>query len=571
MLKTFALLLFAAIACAEFAVLERDNPPNGFSRIGPSPPETILDLRLALTQNNISGLQDTVYDVSTPGNARYGKHLSKEEVEAFVTPSEDTTNQVNAWLKSHNLSSSPLTTAGDWIAVSMTVSQANALLNAEFSAFQNADTNQTVHRTLSYSIPTMLKASINTIYPTVTFPVTRPSFTRKKILTPSETNTSTPSVAPDCPGNWTPTCLQELYGIPSTPATPAANTFGVCGFENQFVDVQDLNAFLKMFRPDMNPNTAFSLISVDNGINNQLPAGVGISASINIQTAVGLATDVPVVFISTGTGLTGSVDFFTALLDEANYLVSLAQPPETVVQTYSDSENDLTPQLAESICNSYAQLAARGVSYIVNAGDDGAANLGGGAECFPWVAPFPASCPFVTVVGSTEFTANDATESAASFAGTEFVSGGGFSDIFKRPRYQDTVVPAYLNTIGATSSSPFNISGRAVPDISAMGAGSPIVLQGVVDTFWEGSIFAATIFASMISLLNNERIAAGKPGLGFLNPLIYQNPTAFTDISTGSNPGCSPDNAFNGTVGWDPVTGFGSPIYSKLLEISNKL
>jgi tripeptidyl-peptidase-1 len=45
--------------------------------------------------------------------------------------------------------------------------------------------------------------------------------------------------------------------------------------------------------------------------------------------------------------------------------------------------------------------------------------------------------------------------------------------------------------------------------------------------------FSAAIFASMVALLNSERIAAGKPGLGFLNPLIYQHGDAFKDFTTG--------------------------------------
>jgi hypothetical protein len=33
--------------------------------------------------------------------------------------------------------------------------------------------------------------------------------------------------------------------------------------------------FLETYRPDINPNTTFNLLSVDQGINNQLPGGAG--------------------------------------------------------------------------------------------------------------------------------------------------------------------------------------------------------------------------------------------------------------------------------------------------------
>ena len=74
---------------------------------------------------------------------------------------------------------------------------------------------------------------------------------------------------------------------------------------------------------------------------------------------------------------------------------------------------------------------------------------------------------------------------------------------------------------------------------------------------------ASPIIASLISLINDELIAAGKSPLMFLNPFVYANPTAFTDITSGSNPGCN-TNGFSATRGWDPVTGFGSPIFSKI-------
>ncbi|KAF7342124.1 Serine protease S53 [Mycena venus] len=573
MLKSLVLLGVAFTAAhAHFSVLEkRDGPPDGFSRVGPSPANKILNLRLALAQNDISGLHDTVYDVSTPGNPRYGQYLSKEEVEKFVAPSPDTVTQVNSWLTSNNLTALPLTGAGDWIAVDMTVSQANKLLATEFSTFQNPNTNLTVDRTLSYSIPSSLKAKINTVYPTVTFPVGGnrfPPAVNTTSPTPGSSHPTT-SISSDCRVNnsWSPpACLQELYDIPSAPASPAANVLAVSGFINDFANKRDLKAFLSEFRPDMNPNTSFDFVSVNGGINNQLPAGAGFGPAIEIEYTVGLATGVSVEFISTGPRA-NDFDYLTAFLNQANYLISLASPPQTVLHTYADTESDiaLSPQIAESICNAYAQLAARGVSYIVDTGVLGSGGSPFNEECIPWDPPFPATCPFVTAVGATEFLPAETQESGAT------ASGGGFSNIFERPKYQDTTVSAYLKAVGADASSPFNISGRAVPDVSAI-AQAPFFLQGFFENRTEHTAFSASIFASVVALLTNERLSAGKHALGFLNPLIYLHAGAFTDISTGFNGGngCSP-LGFNATAGWDPVTGVGSPSYTKLQEVCTEL
>ena len=39
----------------------------------------------------------------------------------------------------------------------------------------------------------------------------------------------------------------------------------------------------------------------------------------------------------------------------------------------------------------------------------------------------------------------------------------------------------------------------------------------------------------MMSLLNEARLNAGRPPMGFLNPFLYKNAAAFTDVTKGSN------------------------------------
>ncbi|KAJ7312738.1 family S53 protease [Mycena albidolilacea] len=547
---------------SEFVVLERrDGPPPGFSSIGPTPGSEVLTLRFGLSSNNIPALHETVYDISTPGNALYGKYLSQEEINKFVAPSADTLSRVSSWLSGSNFTSVPVTPAGDWISVNMTVAQANDLLAADFSTFQDRTINATVIRTLCYAIPSNLQGHIDWVHPTVKFPVTRTRAASFVNRTSAKPPTSLASISADCrvSSSWTPACLQELYGIPSTPAKPAANVLGVSGFNNDFANKRDLKTFLQLHRPDINPNTTFDLITLDGGLNNQLPQNAGNTGDPDTQYTVGLATGVPVTYISTGTLPN---DLLTEMLDQANFLLKLENPPQTILNSNSDTsiglESVVSPAMGISLCNAYAQLAARGVSYIVQTGIWGAGGTPFGL-CKPFDPPFPASCPFVTAVGGTFFDNDEPEETGA------FISGGGFSTFFGRPRYQDAAVSAYLQATNNTQATAFNVSGRAVPDVSAIAQISYISDGAIIDGA-SATEFSADIFASIIALLTNERIVAGKPGLGFLNPLIYANPGAFNDITTGSNPGCNTPG-FNATGGWDPVTGFGSPSYPKLQKL----
>jgi tripeptidyl-peptidase-1 len=81
-----------------------------------------------------------------------------------------------------------------------------------------------------------------------------------------------------------------------------------------------------------------------------------------------------------------------------------------------------------------------------------------------------------------------------------------------------------------------------------------------------GTSASAPTFGSIVTLINEERVKAGKPTVGFINPTLYANPGAFNDIVSGGNQGCGTPG-FTAVEGWDPVTGLGTPNYEKLLQV----
>jgi tripeptidyl-peptidase I len=143
------------------------------------------------------------------------------------------------------------------------------------------------------------------------------------------------------------------------------------------------------------------------------------------------------------------------------------------------------------------------------------------------------------------------------------LSAGGFSNYFGIPSYQSTQVQSYKSSIGTTNSGKFNTTGRGYPDVAAIGQNVIIVSGGQTGAV-AGTSCSSPIFASVVGLLNDQLLAAGKSPLGFLNPWLYSTASsALNDITTGSNPGCS-TNGFSAKAGWDPVTGLGSPNFAKL-------
>lgn len=80
----------------------------------------MLELRLALAQSNMSGLEEELYAVSYPTSERYGLHLSQSQVglylsaynisllsrdpgERFLRRTKETVDVVIAWLDSNRI------------------------------------------------------------------------------------------------------------------------------------------------------------------------------------------------------------------------------------------------------------------------------------------------------------------------------------------------------------------------------------------------------------------------------------------------------------------------------------
>jgi tripeptidyl-peptidase-1 len=187
------------------------------------------------------------------------------------------------------------------------------------------------------------------------------------------------------------------------------------------------------------------------------------------------------------------------------------------------------------------KLGMQGVSIVLASGDSGVAGaagddgnsdgcLGTGQIFNP---DFPATCPYITTVGATYLPPGASVQTDAETAVTRFGSGGGFSNIYPMPGYQKAAVQAYLTNspppytayqgtdnqnIGA-GGGVYNSAGRGYPDVSAVGDNIVIFNMGL-PTLIGGTSASAPIFASLLNRINEERIAAGKSTVGFVNPTL---------------------------------------------------
>ncbi|KZT03394.1 family S53 protease-like protein [Laetiporus sulphureus 93-53] len=527
----------------------RDAIPAGFALQGAADPDTVLNLRLGLASSDANGLIEALYDVSSPSSTNYGQHLSKAEVDQYIAPKPETLAAVTEWLTENSVTATTLSSAGDWLAISVPVAQANTMLGAEFAVYVDQSSGEQLVRTLAYSIPTDLKGHLDLVHPTTTFAASGNAKLPLQATLYSSSKKRAAEANSACSDYVEPACLESLYGIPTTPATDSSNYIVVTGYDDEYPSTTDLQNFLENYRTDISSSTTYTVVELDDGSYD--PSDPGDEADLDIQYTVGLATDVPVTFISVGESANDGVYGF---LDTANYILDLSNPPSVMTTSYGSNEEYISSSVANKLCIAYASLGAIGVSVLFASGDGGVS--GSQSEsCTDFVPTFPSGCPYVTSVGAT--TGTDP-ETAASF------SAGGFSNIFARPSFQDTAVSSYLTYLGSTYSGMYNTSGRAYPDVSTQGEDFIIGYEGDFYAV-SGTSCASPTFASVIALLNDRLLAAGKSTLGWLNPFLYSTgASALTDITSGDNPGCD-TNGFSATTGWDPVTGLGTPIFDSLL------
>ena len=222
------------------------------------------------------------------------------------------------------------------------------------------------------------------------------------------------------------------------------------------------------------------------------------------------------------------------------------------------------------------KAGVRGITLLFAAGDDGAGSMDvrNGARCNATKPAFPSSSPWVTSVGGTQMAPWDnRTEIVSdSRTGSVITTGGGFSNYYDTPKYQQAVVEGYLRRAPMPPPTWYRASGRAYPDISAIATNYPIYVNGTLIPIG-GTSASTPLIAAMVTLLNDALLNMGVGPLGFMNPFLYRtaatNPAAFTDITFGNN-ACSANATrcctygFQAAIGYDSVSGLGSPIWDQL-------
>ncbi|KAK9785893.1 putative Peptidase S8/S53 domain-containing protein [Seiridium cardinale] len=554
--------VFESISAAPSRFAKQDVA--GFSK-----DDSTLELRIKLAQQNMADFHDLALNIATPGHELYGKHLSQAEIDSKIAPKDESKSLVLDWLSQEGLAENATISArGNTVIVKASISKVEKLLQTDYNVFANNETGEQVVRTLQYSIPDSLNGHISMVQPTTFFGF---QSTISSVVPTSEVeDTVEIDAVAGCTSGVTPKCLSNLYNFASSTSEQSNGLIGIGGFLEQHPSKSDLATFLDDFAITGNTDETYTCVLINGGTCPANPgSAVGVEANLDVQYARAITKDIPNVFYSVGgrPPIVGSgTNDNEPYLEFLEYLQALddADLPNTVSISYGDDESTVPLSYADEVCNLFSEIGARGVSFLASSGDSSVGStckLNGETQ---FTTAFPAACPWITTVGGTQGTT---TEQA-------WTSGGaGFSEIFGQPSYQTAAVEAWISSNTDNVSQYFNASGRAYPDVAAQATSVRIIDDGDTVSV-SGTSCSSPIFASIVQLLNSERLAAGKAPLGFLNPWLYSNASsAFNDITTGKTTGCrgviTGGAGFSAASGWDPATGWGTPDYEALLAISN--
>ncbi|XP_061897586.1 tripeptidyl-peptidase 1 [Entelurus aequoreus] len=548
-------LIISPLVWSEYLEYNQDVLiPDDWTCVGRLKPSEAVELIFALKQQHVDVLEETLKLVSDPDSPQYGKYLQLEEVASLVRPSDVSQKVVHHWLQSHGITRCLTVHTEDFLQCTMTAEVAEKLLPG--SRFQRyvRDNHFIVRSSAPYSVHDDVGQHLDFVGGLHRFP--------PKEHKPSEVSTSGTKLQSDTKFHLgvTPAVLRAHYNMSATDVGAGKNNSqAVAQFLEQYYSPADLAEFMSIY------GSSFQHLSkVDRVVGTQGAGKAGIEASLDVEYIMSTGANIPT-WVFTNPGRHESQEPF---LQWMVLISNMSDLPWVHTISYGDEEDSLSTAYMQRINTEFMKAGVRGISLLFASGDSGAGCRHMAKKQNSFRPSFPASSPYVTTVGGTSFK----NPFKLTYEVTDYISGGGFSNVFKMPDYQASAVAGYLKSVEATlpPKSYFNVSGRAYPDMAALSDNYWVVINRIPMPWVSGTSASTPVVGGMFSLINDKRLMKGLPVLGFLNPRLYKlKGQALFDVTEGCHLGCLDEQVqgqgFCAAPSWDPVTGWGTPNYPSLL------
>ena len=583
---------------------------NKGNYVGAADPDGSVGFRLYLGWRNEAGAAALARAVSDPKSPSYGRYVSPASFRQQYAPTQAQVDAAQTWLRNQGFTIDYTPQNNRYVAAEGTVAQAQSAFNTTLGLYRvrgktvrSPSTDVSIPATLASTVTGIVGLDDSSVFtrpdhvvdgkalPPAGFRNAPPlSAYWAQLVSPYAypagfTDVSRPATAPWTVKGYTPAQIKGAYGI-SGAYNGAGQTVAVIDAYGSSTIVQDVNKWsTNRGLPTLAPGQFTQVVAPGTFRRpqnpRQNPEGWAGEETLDIEAVHGMAPAANIVYV-------GAPNNYRDLDAAMNHVVDrhLAQ---IVTNSYGFSTELLPPGYVKPLEDTLIQAAAEGIGVYFSSGDNGDETSDLGFATPNW----PAVSPWVTAVGGTALGIDAANTRAletgwgtSSYScnrttlvctrtGWLYGAGGGVSKIFAEPSYQ--------------KNAGLSVSGRAIPDVAALGDPQTGLLIGETQTFPDGTYYdeyriggtslSSPIFAGLMALADQ---AAGHPH-GFANPAFYANPSSFYDVlsvktavarrnynnsvdaSAGTSDLLRTFDDYTGSPtqhtgpGWDNVTGLGTP------------
>lgn len=496
-----------------------------------------MSLDVVLPLRDKAGLDAFVADVNDPASANYRHFLTPQEFTARFGPTQNDYDTVVQYLKRYGFTVTGGSRDGMDIQVVGPVSAVEAAFNVKMRTYKHPTENRMFYSpdrepTTSLAIPLWHVSGLDN------YSIPKPLYVKKSdyaaangISPEAVVSHATTGSGPSA--SFLGSDMRAAYYGGSL--TGAGENLGL--LEYYGTDLADLSTYFT--NAHQTNSVPVTLLSVD-GTSTSCLASSGCDdteQTLDMTQAIGMAPGLASLVM-----YVGSTD--TAIISA---MTTHSPLPTTIGCSWG-----WTPADPSTLDPYFEKMAAQGQTFFAASGDSGTWSR----RNYAW----PADDTYVISVGGTDLVTSGAGGPWASETAWSS-SGGGISPA-------KIGIPSWQKITGViNSSNRGSTTYRNGPDVSANANYTFYVCADQTTctaNSYGGTSFAAPMWAGLVALVNQQRVANGKSRIGNFNATVYPEnesggsltstyTTDFHDITSGSN------GTYSSVTGFDLVTGWGSP------------
>ncbi|MGD0892848.1 MAG: S53 family serine peptidase [Terracidiphilus sp.] len=547
LLTAVAMLCFATSNSQAQSILTRhvrEATRSGEAKpVGQLPSDQIMKLDIVLNMRDRAGLQAFLADLYDPSSPVYRKFLTPQQFTAKFGPTQADYDAVLSWAKANGLTVVGGSRDGMDVQVSGRVSAIQSAFHIELRTYQHPTENRIFYAADREPV-TSLPFSLWHVSGLDNYSIPHPMYVKKSDYAKAHGIDAAKVVSHATTGSGPSASFlgsdmrAAYYG--GTALTGAGQNLGL--FEYEGTDLADLTTYFK--NVGQTNNVPITLLSTDGTSTSCLYTRAGgdcddTEQTLDMTQAIGMAPGLAslVMYI-------GSTD--TAIISA---MTTHSPLPTTIGCSWG-----WTPADPTTLDPYFEKMASQGQNFFAASGDSSTWSSSNEA--------WPADDANVISVGGTDLT----TASAAGPWKSETAwsdSGGGISP-------DKIAIPAWQQLSGViNSTNKGSTTYRNGPDVSANANFTFYTCadqEACLANEYGGTSFATPMWAAYIALANEQLANNGEATLGFIDPAIYEigvgssYDTDFHDITSGTS------GSYSAEVGYDLVTGWGSPNGAALIN-----